>query len=110
MDQDKGNNETTKPARQHFPSATQFATWMLLFPPWFIKIKYPTNAPNKLMKNGKNDINNNWRLSFVLFGDLVALRQRIIENPPLNKISGPNINPAVLNKNSIASSIVCKLL
>lgn len=109
MDQDKGNNETTKPARQHFPSANQLSTWIPLFPAWFIKITKPTNAPNKLMKNGKNDINNNWRLGFVLFGDLDDLKHKKRENPPLSKISGPNINPVVLNKNSTASSMVLKL-
>jgi len=74
MDQEKGNNEMIKPAMAHFPSATQFANSILLFPPWFIKTKYPIIAPNKLIKNGKNDVNNNWCLSFISLGDLVALK------------------------------------
>jgi len=43
------------------------------------------------------------------FGVLVALKHRKSEKPPLNRIRGPNIKPVVLNKNSIASSIVLKL-
>jgi len=109
MDQENGNNETTKPARQHFPSANQFATSILLFPPLFIKTKYPIIAPIKLIKNGKNEINNDWRLSFMSFGVLVALKHRKSEKPPLNRIRGPNIKPVVLNKNSISSSMVLKL-
>jgi len=56
MDQDKGNNETIKPARQHFPSANQLSTWIPLFPAWFIKITKPTNAPNKLTAGIKNTV------------------------------------------------------
>ena len=109
MDQENGNSETIKPVRQHFPSANQFATSILLFPPLFIKTKYPIIAPIKLIKNGKNDVNKDWRLSFISFGDLVALKHCRRENPTLSIISGPNINPVVLNKNSTASSIVLKL-